>query len=69
MDKVELLGFGTGASKASDGRMEAEIVKDFILNNFYDLQKFSDFKDIDLEEATQKSIDKVADRDKDRYKK
>ncbi|MCK5021944.1 MAG: nucleotide pyrophosphohydrolase [Candidatus Pacebacteria bacterium] len=44
-------------------------IEDEIGDIIYTLICFANSHDIDLEEATQKSIDKVADRDKDRYKK
>ncbi|MCK5285803.1 MAG: nucleotide pyrophosphohydrolase [Candidatus Pacebacteria bacterium] len=44
-------------------------VEDEMGDIIYTLICFANSHDIDLGEAVQKSIDKVADRDKDRYKK
>lgn len=53
-----LLGFGTGASE-SNGKKEAEFIRDYLLEHFFELAEFTAFKGIDLARA-RKRIAKVA---------
>ncbi|MCP6718823.1 MAG: hypothetical protein KJI71_01145 [Patescibacteria group bacterium] len=53
-NKARLLGFGTGSSRTSEGKIEAEVIRDFILDNFNNLGEFQQFNGVDLREAKDK---------------
>jgi len=61
---AKLLGFGTGATKASDGQIESEVIRDFMLQNFNRLQEFSAFRGINLPEMKDR-IGKIITVDKE----
>ncbi len=48
-----LLGFGTGASE-KDGKKEAEFIRDYLLEHFFELAQFSAFRGIDLVKARER---------------
>lgn len=49
-EKAGIVVFGTGASER-DGKKEAEVTRDFLLDHFLELSKFTDFQGVDLKEA------------------
>lgn len=61
-NNAELLGFGTGSSRATDGKWEAEEIRDLILNNFLMLSDFSAFQNINLY-AFQKRVREIVEVD------
>ena len=49
-EKASIVVFGTGASERN-GKKEAEVARDLLLDRFLDLAQFTDFQGVDLEES------------------
>jgi len=57
-EKAEVIVFGTGASER-DGKKEAEFIRDYLLEHFFELAEFPSFQGIDLEKA-RKRIERIS---------
>ena len=56
--KAMLIGFGTGASEI-DGIKEAEFTRDYLLEHFFELSRFTVFQGIDLTRA-RKRVERIS---------
>lgn len=57
-EKASIVVFGTGASER-DGKKEAEVARDYLLEHFAELAQFTDFQGVDLE-AEKRRMQRIA---------
>jgi len=55
-EKADIVVFGTGASELN-GKIEAAVMRDYLLEHFYNLKQFSVFKKIDLKKIRERIKD------------
>lgn len=57
---AEVIVFGTGASQTKEGKIEAEVMRDTLVEQFFRLEDFSAFSRIDLTERVRDRIEKIS---------